>query len=65
MYRFINEEDLLSLGDTAELLGFSRSTIYKYISQRKIDYLKIGGRIRFKRKVVLAWIDTHRVGAVE
>jgi excisionase family DNA binding protein len=38
---------LLSVGDAAAYLKVSHSLIYKYVEQRRIPHIKIGGRIRF------------------
>ena len=38
---------LLTIKETAEALKISVSTLYRWIHQRKIEYVKIGSRVLF------------------
>ena len=43
------EDPWLGLGDAAQHLGVSTSTLYKYASQGKIESRKLAGRLQFRR----------------
>jgi len=47
----------LSLGEAAQHMGVSTSTLYKYASQRKIESRKLGGRLQFRRAVLDRFIE--------
>jgi len=53
-------DPLLSLPEAAKKLNLSRSTVYKYVEGRKIAYIRIGGRIRFMKKDLDAWIKARK-----
>ena len=48
---------LYSVTDLARTIGFSRSKVYEMIRDKKIPYIVVEGRIRVRRKDLLAWID--------
>lgn len=41
--------DFLNVKQTAELLNVSHSTIYKFVRERKIKFVRVGCQIRFER----------------
>jgi excisionase family DNA binding protein len=46
------EDPWLGLGDAAQHLGVSSSTLYKYASQGKIESRKLAGRLQFRRSLL-------------
>ncbi|OQW34801.1 MAG: hypothetical protein A4E19_17965 [Nitrospira sp. SG-bin1] len=54
---------LLTIEQTAEYLGVSKLTIYDWVSQRRIEYVKVGRLLRFKREQLDRWIDKHTIKA--
>ena len=55
---------LLTLEDVAEILDVSRDYVLKNLCyERRIDYIKIGGKIRFEPAAVEKLINTRRVEA--
>ncbi len=52
---------LLSVRDVTEMTGLSVFTIYSWVSQKKIPFVKIGSRTLFDSKDILAWIEAHKV----
>lgn len=38
---------LLSVNETADLLGLKVSTIYAWVHKKKIPYVKTGGKLKF------------------
>lgn len=48
---------LLSLNETAALLGKSSSTIYAMTSEKRIPYHKRGNKLYFFEDEIIAWIE--------
>ncbi len=46
------DDPWLGLGDAAQHLGVSTSTLYKYASQGKIESRKLAGRLQFRRSLL-------------
>lgn len=52
---------LLTVDETAAYLGISKLTVYDWISQGKIEVIKLGRVVRFKEATLEKWIDKHTV----
>ena len=52
---------LWNIRQAAEATGLSVYTLYSWISQRRIAYVKAGRRIMFDPKDIQAWIDANKV----
>lgn len=50
---------LLDINQVAEFLQIKRSTLYDWVHHRKIQYVKIGGTLRFKKSDILNLIDRN------
>ena len=53
----------MTIAQVSEYLQISRHTIYNWISQRRIPYSKVGGRVRFKREDIVQWSEGRKVKA--
>ena len=53
--RFLNVEEL------AEYLGVKDKTIYSWVNQRKIPYVKVGRLLRFDSKETEEWIKENSI----
>jgi len=51
------DDDLLTIQELGNLLGKSRSTIYKWVSAKKIPCVKVGRSDMFRRSDVKQWIE--------
>lgn len=49
--------DLLTIEELADLLGVKVSWLYAQTSAKRIPFLKLGGRLRFRRADVERWIE--------
>ena len=59
----ISDKILLTVSETAEALGLSRSTVYsQLIHQPGFPVVRIGGSVRVNRQQLQLWADTHTVG---
>ena len=52
---------LLKSDEAAEELGISPKTLYKWVSQRRIRYVKIGSKLRFRPSHLEEFISTNTV----
>jgi excisionase family DNA binding protein len=57
----LNSEGLLSVIEAAAYLGISRFTIYCWTSQKRIPYVKIGGRTMLLKEDLDRFISKNRV----
>lgn len=53
-----NYGDIMSVEDMAELLGYSKPTIYKHVANGILPATKIGRKIFFYKKNVVKYIKT-------
>ena len=49
-------EELLEPEAAAKVLGIKTITVYKWVTERKIPFLKIGGALRFRPSALEAWL---------
>jgi len=49
-------ERLITVEEFAGALGLAPQTIRNWVAMRKVPYLKIGGRTRFRRESLEAWL---------
>jgi excisionase family DNA binding protein len=55
------ELKLWNIRQTAEATGLSVNTLYSWISQKKITYIKAGRKVLFDPRDLQAWIESHKV----
>ena len=56
-----NTEQLWNVTDVARFLDVPISAVYKMTSRNTIPYIKLGGRLRFRRADVERWLDVWSV----
>jgi len=47
----------MNINEASQYLGFAVHTIYGWTSQRRIPFVKIGGRIPFDKQRLDRWIE--------
>ena len=52
---------LLDIKEAAEFLNVSPNTLYSWVSQRRIPFVKLGRRVEFDLKDLEDWIEYHKV----
>ncbi len=53
---------LLDYQEAADLLGVRRGTLYAWVSQKRLPFIRFSGRcVRFEEAALLAWVAEHRV----
>ena len=58
------EDEFLDVKGLAQYLKVSKQWIYERTHLNKIPHLKIDGQLRFKRKDIDKWVNTHNVPVV-
>ena len=58
------QKRLITIKEASEYLGISVNTLYSWVSQKKIDYVKIGRLIKFDLKIIDKFIENNSVEAV-
>ena len=54
---------LLTMDEASEYLGISKLTLYGWVSERKLGFIKVGRLVKFKQEHLDRWIDQHTVKA--
>jgi excisionase family DNA binding protein len=64
MSQVVDDHELLTVPETAALLRLKVSTIRAWVCQRRIPYVKLGGRVvRIRREDAMALVAKGLVGA--
>ena len=58
------QKRLLTIKETSEYLGISVNTLYSWVSQKKIDYVKMGRLTKFDLRVLERYIVNNTVKSV-
>jgi excisionase family DNA binding protein len=56
-------EPLMSVKQTAKVLGISEKTLRDWVWRKKIDYVKTGDRVMFEPEAIRQFIVRNRVNA--
>lgn len=59
--RFVGPKNLVGVDKAAEVLDVSVNTIYAWVNQRRIPYLKIGRLVKFDIIELEEWIKDKRI----
>lgn len=54
---------LLDKNGLTEFIPISKNTIAKYVSKKKIPFIKIGSRVFFDPEEITEWVNSKRVPA--
>jgi excisionase family DNA binding protein len=57
----INTRSLLTIQQAAQVTGIAVPTLYKWVSQRKIPYIKMGRLVKFDPSKLDEWIKRQTV----
>ncbi|HOK57221.1 MAG TPA: helix-turn-helix domain-containing protein [bacterium] len=53
---------LLNIKEANQYLGISSKTLYKWVNEKRIPYVKVGGKfLRFDIEKLNKWIEQHTV----
>ena len=54
-------ENLLNIRQASDVLNLKIKTIYMYVHQRKIPFIKIGSRVLFDPLRLQQWLKDHQI----
>jgi excisionase family DNA binding protein len=59
--------DIMTIGETAQYLRISQSSLYKLAQEGRIPCQKVGRHWRFRRQTIDHWLDAYpqRSGLIE
>lgn len=57
-----NQKQLLDTNEAAELLGISKNTLYEWVIQKRVPYIKVGRLTKFKKEALEEWLTRKSVG---
>jgi excisionase family DNA binding protein len=57
------EERLIDIKKLSQYLGVKEGTIYSWVNQEKIPYVKINRLVRFNLKTIDEWIENNSIEA--
>ena len=52
---------LINIKELSESLGVSDKTLYGWVHQKRIPFVKVGGLLRFDMKDIEKWIQKNKV----
>ena len=55
-------EEILTVKEIAEYLKLNPITIYRWANRGEIPCFKIGDEWRFRREMIMRWIEAHENG---
>jgi len=56
---------LLNIDEVSYFTGISKGTLYNWVSQRKIPFVKCNGLLRFDVEDIERWIEDNKISARE
>ncbi len=57
------QKRLITVNEASNYLGISVNTLYSWVSQKKIDYIKIGRLTKFDLRVIDKFIENNTTEA--
>ena len=57
--------ELLSVKELARLIKVNKNTLYLWVNQRKIPYIKLGAKVLFDEKDIESWVLDNKVEMVK
>lgn len=57
----MNNEMYLTINEAAILTKFSKSSLYTYVNQRRVPFIKREGKVLFKQSELIKWLDSGTV----
>lgn len=52
-------KNLLNINQAAEILNLKVPTLYRWVHERKIPFVKMGNKLRFKQEEITEFIDKN------
>jgi excisionase family DNA binding protein len=55
----------LCLEEVSKMLNLAKSTVYSYVGNNKIPYIKLGGKLLFNETDLTGWLDSKKQPVIE
>ena len=55
------QKQLMGTEEAADFLGISRNTLYEWVIQRKVPFIKVGRLTKFKKETLEEWLERKSV----
>ena len=59
------EKRFVGIEELATYLGLAKGTVYIWVCQKKIPYLKLGRLVKFDLREIETWLKDKRVNIIE
>jgi excisionase family DNA binding protein len=53
-------KELLTTQDVSQMLGISRSTLYTWVQERKMPFVRVGHNVLFDQDGLAQWLTAHK-----
>ena len=60
-YKFMFFDNLITVKELAIAFGLSPKTIQSWVYKRQIPYLKIGGKVLFRKRSLEEWLNRKEI----
>ena len=57
-------KNYVGVDELAEFLDISKNTIYSWVWQKRIPYVKVGRLLKFNMRLIEAWLEEKTVNMV-
>ncbi|MBN1353806.1 MAG: helix-turn-helix domain-containing protein [Candidatus Omnitrophica bacterium] len=54
-----SNQKLLNIEELSVFLGIKKSTLYTWIHEKRIEYIKVGRLVKFDKHKINAWLEKH------
>ena len=61
----LNRKPIFNTDELSEFTGISKSTIYKFTSQKMIPHYVRGKFLYFDKKEIIKWMKEHKVSVIK
>jgi len=58
-------QNLIGIETVSKQLGISVNTVYAWICQKRIPYVKIGRLVKFDQRDIDAWVESRKIKPFE
>lgn len=59
------DNEILDANEAAQFLRLSKGALYLAVARKQVPFIRFGGRLRFRRSALEAFLDSHQVPAEE
>ncbi len=56
-----NDTRLMNAEEAAKFLGIKKSTVYAWVAQRRLPYIKVGRLLKFRPRALERWLKEREI----